>query len=144
MSEQDSIVVSPELDSWMRETRRYLHMNPELSLQENNTSRLVSGHLNELGIKHRTGVGGDGRSLYMDADMLRLAGITPGPTTGGTGILGTIEGRKPGKVLLIRADMDALPIDEQNDVPYKSTKAGVMHACGHDAHTTILMGVAEM
>jgi amidohydrolase len=128
----------------MRETRRYLHMNPELSLQENNTSRLVAGHLNELGVKHRTGVGGDGRSLYMNAEMLKLAGITPGPTTGGTGILGTIEGRRPGKVLLIRADMDALPIDEQNDVSYKSTKAGVMHACGHDAHTTILMGVAEM
>ena len=144
MAENSTVEVSPELDAWMRETRRYLHMNPELSLQENNTSRLVSGHLNELGIKHRTGVGGDGRSLYIDAEQLKAAGITPGPTTGGTGILGTIQGRKPGKVLLIRADMDALPIDELNDVPYKSTKPGVMHACGHDAHTTILMGVAEM
>ena len=61
----------------MRETRRYLHMNPELSLQETNTSRLVSGHLNELGIKHKTGVGGDGRSLFMDAEALKAAGITP-------------------------------------------------------------------
>lgn len=119
-------------------------MNPELSLQETNTSRLVSGHLKELGIQHRTGVGGDGRSLFMDPDVLRAAGITPGPSTGGTGILGTIQGRKPGKTVLIRADMDALPIDEQNDVPYKSNKSGVMHACGHDAHTTILMGVAEL
>jgi amidohydrolase len=144
MSISELVQVSPELDAWMRETRRHLHMNPELSLHENNTSRLVSGHLKELGIKHRTGVGGDGRSLFMDADELKAAGITPGPTTGGTGILGIIEGRKPGKVLLIRADMDALPIDEQNDVPYKSTKPGVMHACGHDLHTTILMGVAEV
>ena len=138
------VEVSPELDSWLRETRRYLHMNPELSLQENNTSRLVSGHLKELGIEHRTGVGGDGRSLFMDVEALKASGVTPGPTTGGTGILGTIHGKGPGKTLLIRADMDALPIDEQNDVPYKSTKSGVMHACGHDAHTTILMGVAEL
>ncbi len=144
LSTKIHVEVSPELDSWMRETRRYLHMNPELSLQETNTSRLVSGHLKELGIEHKTGVGGDGRSLFMDRDALKAAGITPGPATGGTGILGTIQGRGPGKTLLIRADMDALPIDEQNDVPYKSTKPGVMHACGHDAHTTILMGVAEM
>ncbi len=144
MTLAELITVSPELDAWMRETRRYLHMNPELSLDENNTSRLVSGHLKELGIQHRTGVGGDGRSIFMDAKALKAAGITPGPTTGGTGILGTIEGRKPGKVLLLRADMDALPINEQNDVPYKSTKPGVMHACGHDLHTTILMGTAEV
>ena len=140
----NQVEVTPELDAWMRETRRYLHMNPELSLQETNTSRLVSGHLNELGIKHKTGVGGDGRSLFMDAEALKAAGITPGPATGGTGILATIQGRKPGKTLLIRADMDALPIDEQNDVSYKSTKPGVMHACGHDVHTTVLMGVAEV
>lgn len=136
--------VPAELDAWMRETRRYIHMNPELSLDEHSTSRLVSGHLKELGIQHRTGVGGDGRSLFMDADALKAAGIAPGPATGGTGILATIEGRKPGKTLLLRADMDALPIDEQNDVPYKSTKPGVMHACGHDVHTTVLMGVAEV
>lgn len=144
MSVSDAATVSPELDAWMRETRRYLHMNPELSLDENNTSKLVSGHLKELGIEHKTGVGGDGRSLFMDANALKAAGIVPGPTTGGTGILGIINGRKPGKTLLIRADMDALPIDEQNDVPYKSTKPGVMHACGHDVHTTVLMGVAEV
>ena len=144
LSIRSQVEVTPELDAWMRETRRYLHMNPELSLQETNTSRLVSGHLNELGIKHKTGVGGDGRSLFMDADALKAAGITPGPATGGTGILATIQGRKPGKTLLIRADMDALPIDEQNDVSYKSTKPGVMHACGHDVHTTVLMGVAEV
>ncbi len=144
MSIAEIVKVSPELDAWMRETRRYIHMNPELSLDENNTSRLVSGHLKELGIEHKTGVGGDGRSLFMDKDALAAAGITPGPATGGTGILATIQGRGPGKTLLLRADMDALPIDEQNDVAYKSTKPGVMHACGHDLHTTILMGTAEV
>lgn len=144
MSIAEQITVSPELDAWLRETRRYLHMNPELSLEESNTARLVSGHLKELGVEHKTGVGGDGRSLYMSAEALKAAGITPGPTTGGNGIIGLIEGRKPGKTLLLRADMDALPIDEQNDVPYRSTKSGAMHACGHDMHTTILMGVAEI
>ncbi len=144
LSITEAAKVTPELDAWMRETRRYLHMNPELSLDENNTSRFVSGHLRELGVTHKTGVGGDGRSLFMDATALKAAGITPGPTTGGTGILAIIEGRKPGKTVLLRADMDALPIDEQNDVPYKSTKPGVMHACGHDVHTTVLMGVAEV
>ncbi|MDI3341673.1 MAG: amidohydrolase [Sphaerobacter sp.] len=140
----DRIQVSPELDAWLRETRRYLHMNPELSLQETNTARLVAGHLRELGIEHRTGVGGDGRSLFMSREALAAAGIEPGSTTGGTGVVGLIRGRRPGKTVLLRADMDALPIDEQNDVPYRSTRAGVMHACGHDVHTTILLGVAEV
>src|SRR6185437_8731467 len=125
-------------DAWLRETRRYIHMNPELSLDETNTARLVAGHLNELGIKHKTGVGGDGRPYLADPKVLEAAGFQLKPTTGGTGLLATIEGRAPGKTLLIRADMDALPIDEQNDTPYRSTKAGVMHACGHDAHTTVL------
>lgn len=144
MSVADQVNVSPEMDAWLRETRRYLHMHPELSLEEANTARLVSGHLNELGVKHRSGVGGDGRSLFMSAETLKAAGITPGPITGGNGVLGIIEGRRPGKTILLRADMDALPIDELNDVNYKSTNAGVMHACGHDCHTTILMGVAEI
>lgn len=137
--------VTPELDAWLRETRRYLHMNPELSLQEVNTSRLVAGHLRELGIEHRTGVGGDGRSLFMSPEALAAAGITPGPTTGGTGVVGLIRGGKGrGKTLLLRADMDALPIEEQNETPYRSTRPGVMHACGHDVHTTVLLGVAEV
>lgn len=146
VSTRDAVdrLVTPELDAWLRETRRYLHMNPELSLQETNTSRVVAGHLREIGVPHRSGVGGDGRSLFMAPDALRAAGITPGPTTGGTGIIGIIEGRGPGKTILIRADMDALPIEEANDVAYRSTRPGAMHACGHDAHTTILMGVAEV
>jgi len=140
----DRIQVTPELDAWLRETRRYLHMNPELSLQETNTARFVAGHLRELGIEHRTGVGGDGRSLFMSREALAAAGVEPGPTTGGTGVVGLIRGRRPGKTVLLRADMDALPIEEENDVPYRSTRAGVMHACGHDVHTTILLGVAEV
>src|SRR5699024_9360280 len=63
---------------------------------------------------------------------------------GGTGVVGIIRGKGPGKTLLIRADMDALPMDEQNQVDYRSTKPGVMHSCGHDVHTTVLMGVAEV
>ncbi len=137
--------VTPELDAWLRETRRHLHMHPELSLQEVNTARFVAAHLRELGIEHRTGLGGDGRPLFMSPEALRAAGIQPGPTTGGNGILAIIRGGGgPGRTVLLRADMDALPIDEQNDVPYRSTRPGVMHACGHDAHTTILLGVAEL
>lgn len=144
MTIADRIVITPELDAWLRETRRYLHMHPELSLEETNTSRVVAGHLRELGVEHRTGVGGDGRSLFMSADALAAAGITPGPITGGNGVVGLIHGRGPGKTLLLRADMDALPIDEQNAVDYRSTRPGVMHACGHDVHTTVLLGVAEL
>lgn len=144
MSVTEHVRITPELDAWLRETRRYLHMNPELSLEESNTARLISGHLKELGISHRSHVGGDGRPLMADSAKLEAAGLRLKPSTGGTGVLGTIQGRKSGRTLLIRADMDALPIDEQNDTSYRSTKPGVMHACGHDAHTTILMGVAEV
>ncbi len=144
MSIAEKIQVSDELDKWLRETRRYLHMNPELSLQETNTARVVAGQLSELGIEHKTGVGGDGRSLYTPKEALELAGIKTGPVTGGTGVVGIIRGRGPGKTILLRADMDALPMDEQNDVDYKSTKPGAMHSCGHDVHTTVLMGVAEI
>lgn len=138
------VAITPELDAWLRETRRYLHMHPELSLEETNTARFVAGHLRELGIPHRTGVGGDGRPLHLPPELLAAAGITPKPTTGGNGVVALIEGGRPGKTLLLRADMDALPIEEQNDVPYRSQRPGVMHACGHDAHTTILLGVAEV
>lgn len=144
MSIAELVQITPEMDAWLRETRRYIHVNPELSLQESGTARLVAGHLRELGIEHRTGVGGDGRSLFMSKEQLAKAGITPGPATGGNGVVALIHGRGPGKTVLLRADMDALPIEEQNDVPYRSTHPGVMHACGHDLHTTILLGVAEV
>ncbi len=97
--------------------RRDIHAHPELSFQEHRTARMVVDALNEMGIEAQSGVG----------------------KTGVVGFLG--EGRP---VIGIRADMDALPIEEANDVPYRSQNPGVMHACGHDAHTAILMGVAKM
>lgn len=97
--------------------RREIHAHPELSFQEERTARLVADALNDMGIEAQTGVG----------------------KTGVVGFLG--EGRP---IIGIRADMDALPIEEANDVPYRSQNPGVMHACGHDAHTAILMGVAKL
>lgn len=98
--------------------RRYLHTHPELSYQEEKTMQYVSGILKELGISHTTNVGG-------------------------FGIVGIIEGKNPSsKTIALRGDMDALPITEKNDVPYKSCNVGVMHACGHDVHTTNLLGAA--
>lgn len=97
--------------------RRDIHLHPELSFQEQRTAALVAGELTAMGIETQSGVG----------------------KTGVVGYLG--DG---GPVVAIRADMDALPIDEENDVPYRSQTPGVMHACGHDAHTAILMGVAKL
>lgn len=98
--------------------RRDLHQHPELSFQEFRTAALVANTLEELGIQVKTGVG----------------------RTGVVGQLGTGDG----PTIAIRADMDALPILQRNDVPYKSQTPGVMHACGHDAHTTILLGAAQL
>jgi amidohydrolase len=101
-------------------TRRDFHMHPELSNREERTSRIVAERLRALGLEDvKTGVG-----KY--------------------GVTALIKGAKPGPVVAVRADMDALPIQETNDVPYKSKVAGVKHACGHDAHTTIELGVAEV
>lgn len=98
--------------------RRDFHMHPELAFKETRTAKAVAEHLNTLGIEAEVGVG----------------------ITGVVGRIGNGKGPKIG----IRADMDALPIHEANDVPYASKTDGIMHACGHDAHTAILMGVAEM
>jgi amidohydrolase len=99
--------------------RRYLHEHPELGMAEVNTARFVAARLNELGIPHHTGIAT-------------------------TGVLGVLRGAQPGKTVLLRADMDALPIEELNDVPYKSQYPGLMHACGHDAHTAMLLGAARL
>jgi amidohydrolase len=98
--------------------RRDIHRHPELSFQEHRTAALVADTLQEIGIEARTGVGR-------------------------TGVVGHI-GPGEGPTIAIRADMDALPIDERNDIPYRSLNDGVMHACGHDAHTAILLGVAQL
>lgn len=99
--------------------RRHLHANPELSYQEFETCKYVQAKLSEIGI--------------------------PFTVIATTGVLGIIEGKNPQKrVIALRADMDALPILEENNIDYKSLKEGVMHACGHDVHTTILLGAAKI
>ena len=100
--------------------RRHLHQNPELSYEEVETGKYISQQLQEYGIPHQHGV----------AD---------------NGVVGLIEGQNPGKrVVALRADIDALPIEEANQVPYKSQKPGIMHACGHDVHTSSLLGAARI
>lgn len=100
--------------------RRHLHSNPELSFEEFKTAKYV-------------------------ADELRAIGLQPQEGFAGTGVVALIEGRNPGfRTIGLRADMDALPILEANDVPYKSTVPGVMHACGHDVHTSSLLGTAKI
>jgi amidohydrolase len=101
------------------EIRRDIHAHPELAFEEVRTAGVVARELTRLGIPHRTGFAK-------------------------TGIVGLIEGGRPGPVLAIRADMDALPIQEQTELPFASTVPGLMHACGHDIHTTTLIGVAAV
>ena len=104
----------------VRQWRHHLHAHPELSFQEKETAAFVAGRLSELGIPFQAGIAG-------------------------TGVVGMIEGKNPAsRILALRADMDALPISEQNEVPYKSTRPGVMHACGHDVHTASLLGAARI
>ncbi len=102
------------------ETRRDIHKHPELGFREKRTANLVAERLRQLKFDDvRTGVGV-------------------------TGVVGVLEGGRPGRVVAVRADMDALPIPEVNDVPYRSTVPNVKHACGHDAHMAIALGVAEI
>ncbi|HQR39478.1 MAG TPA: amidohydrolase, partial [Blastocatellia bacterium] len=112
---QAAEAMRPELVS----RRRDMHTHPELSNREVRTGKLVADRLRELGLEVQTGVAGNG-------------------------VVGILKGGRPGPVVAVRADMDALPIQEVNDVPYKSVNPGVKHACGHDAHTTIELGVAEV
>ena len=101
------------------ETRRDIHMHPELGNRETRTGALVAERLRALGIEVRHPVAH-------------------------TGVVGVLKGGRPGPVVALRADLDALPIQERNDVPYKSRNDGVKHACGHDAHTAIVLGTAEV
>src|SRR5215472_9239144 len=99
--------------------RRAMHRRPELAFQEHETAALVESRLRTLGIPIQTGIAG-------------------------TGIVGLIEGARPGRTVLLRADMDCLPIEEESSAEYKSEKPGLMHACGHDAHTAILLGATRL
>ncbi len=108
--------IEDEIIGW----RRDFHMYPELGYREKRTSRIVAGKLRDWGFKV-------------------IEGIAE------TGVVGLIKGGKPGdRTIALRADMDALPLEEENDVPYKSRVKGVMHACGHDAHVAMLLGAAKI
>ncbi|HNS41291.1 MAG TPA: M20 family metallopeptidase [Taishania sp.] len=124
MSEIKTHIVqrSHELFEKVKAYREHLHQYPELSYQEHQTMKFVADKLTELGVEHQTGVGG----------------------TGVVGIIKASHHTNDMEVVALRADMDALPIHEENNVPYKSKVDGVMHACGHDAHTAILLGTAEI
>jgi amidohydrolase len=102
----------------MVEIRRYLHQHPELSFQEVNTASYIKAFYEKLGVEVRGNVGGNG-------------------------VVAKIYGGRPGKTVALRADFDALPIQDEKDVPYKSLVPGVMHACGHDGHTATLLGLAK-
>jgi amidohydrolase len=115
--------VDPKVIAW----RRDFHQNPELSNRETRTSKIVADHLRKLGLDVETGIAM-------------------------TGVVALLRTGKPGPTIALRADMDALPVTERTDVPFRSTakanyrgeEVGVMHACGHDSHTAVLMGVAEV
>src|SRR5690606_25206087 len=115
------------IESKVIEWRRDIHQNPELGNDETRTAKKVADHLRALGIEVQEGVAV-------------------------TGVVGVLRGGKPGPTVALRADMDALPVTERVDLPFKSTvktvyngqETGVMHACGHDSHVAILMGVAEV
>lgn len=121
--EQMAREIEPKVIEW----RRHFHQFPELSNREKNTAAKIAAHLRSLGIEVKTGVAH-------------------------TGVVGLLRGDKPGPVIALRADMDALPVIERNDLPFASKEktifndqeVGIMHACGHDTHMAILMGVAEI
>ena len=104
---------------WLVEIRRDLHMHPELRYEEIRTAGRIAEILISLGVDHAANVGM-------------------------TGVVGLIRGESDGPTVALRADMDALPIEEENDVPYRSVNPGKMHACGHETHVTMLLGVARM
>jgi len=108
-----------EYENEIIKIRRHVHANPELTYKEFETANLVADKLRSLGIKVKTGVGG-------------------------TGVVGLLKGANDGNVVALRADMDALPVPENVDLPFKSKKDGVMHACGHDTHVAMLLGTAML
>ena len=112
------------IEAELKENRRYIHMHPELSFREYNTSSFIQKKLDEMGVKYVSGIAENGICAYIYGNK-------------------NIESESM-KSILIRADMDALPIDEVSDKPYKSQNKDVMHACGHDAHVAVLLGVCKV
>src|SRR3990170_8614071 len=108
-----------EMFEYSQALRRDFHRNPELGFQEVRTAGIVARELNGLGLEVSTGVGK-------------------------TGVMALMEGARPGPVVLLRFDMDALPIQEETGAEYSSERSGVMHACGHDGHTAIGLTVARL
>ena len=112
--------LSKQFHSEICDIRRHLHAHPELSFKEFETSAFIIAQLDKSTISYRKGIAG-------------------------TGIIAEIKGKNPESACVaLRADMDALPIEEKNNVPYRSVNKGVMHACGHDVHTSCLLGVAKI
>ncbi len=114
-----TIEVPAKLAAEVVATRRDLHMHPELGFQEQRTAGIVADRLRSLGFDVHSGIAG-------------------------TGVVGVLRGNKAGRAIMLRADMDALPILEENTQSYRSRNDGVMHACGHDGHVAILLGAAEL
>ena len=126
-ADPEIIAAAEKIEEQVISWRRDIHQYPELSNREYETAKKIANHLESLGLEVQTGVAK-------------------------TGVVGILRGKNDEKVVALRADIDALPVTERNDLPFKSevtteflgTKTGVMHACGHDTHTAILMGVAEV
>jgi len=124
---QIALQKADDIEEKVIEWRRYFHENPELSNREYKTAEKIAEHLKSLGLEVETGIAH-------------------------TGVVGLLKGGKPGPVVGLRADIDALPVTERNDLAFKSEvvteyngkETGVMHACGHDTHIAIMMGVAEV
>ncbi|HTE86552.1 MAG TPA: M20/M25/M40 family metallo-hydrolase, partial [Dehalococcoidia bacterium] len=107
-----------QLRGYLIDSRRRIHQHPELSFQEEQTSAFVAGELRSMGYEVQEGIGG-------------------------YGVRAILRGPRAGRTIALRADMDALPIEEENDLPFRSQHPGVMHACGHDAHTAMLLAAAK-
>ena len=111
--------VAAQYGEYLIEKRRYFHQHPEVSTKEYHTSKAIKEALDEIGVSWR-------------------------PCGLETGVLVTIQGAKPGKTILLRGDMDALTVQETTGAPYASKNEGIMHACGHDCHTAMLLGAAKI
>lgn len=111
--------LAEDLAEELTSLRRDFHQHPELSHEEERTARVVAAYLRNLGLEVETGIAGHG-------------------------VVGSLKGARPGKVVAFRADMDALPLEEKVDVPWRSQEDGVMHACGHDFHVSIGLAAAHL